>query len=361
MPVMSVAQAVERKGMINQFIGSVLKEGEDYGKIPGAGDKKVLLKPGAEKLCSIFGLSVTYSEDKIVEDWTGEDHGGEPLFYYSYRAQLSRGDRFMGEAIGSCNTWETKYRYRWVPEEVAKQRPDFDKLPKRGGRTSKFEPDFAIDKKETGGQYGKPAEYWAMFDAAIRDGSAKQIEKMMGKKKFWGWEVTMDQTQYRIPSPDVSDSINTCQKMAQKRGLVSAVLVVTNCSDSFTPDMEDFADHEPSTPFDTPEQAKRAERNESKQAQTVETGSFNGKRPLPTTMLASFERIQKNRGAFVSVCEAIQTRMIEAHGRPGDDAYMAVCEGFSRKYPSGTTDINAFREVLIDLYEAGENLEGVTK
>ena len=40
--------------------------------------------------------------------------------------------------------------------------------------TQKFEPNFALDKKETTGQYGKPAEYWAMFEAAIRDKDGPQ-------------------------------------------------------------------------------------------------------------------------------------------------------------------------------------------
>src|SRR6266704_6506617 len=66
MPVFSVDQAVERKQMVNQFISKVLIEGEDFGNIPGGQKKKVLLKPGAEKLCSIFGLTPCYNEDKII-------------------------------------------------------------------------------------------------------------------------------------------------------------------------------------------------------------------------------------------------------------------------------------------------------
>ncbi len=243
MPVFSVEQAIERKQMVNQFIGRVLIESEDYGAIPGASKKKVLLKPGAEKLCSIFGLTPSYNEDKIIEDWTGADHGGEPLFYYSYRCQLSRGGRFMGEAIGSCNSWESKYRYRWVGEEIASQREDFERLPKRGGTKTMFEPTFAIDKAETTGKYGKPAEYWQRWNDAIDSGEAKVGKKMMGKKEFAGYFLTMDETQYRIPNPEVPDTINTCQKMAQKRALVAAVLVVTNCSDAFTQDIEDFEQH----------------------------------------------------------------------------------------------------------------------
>lgn len=353
MPVFTVAQAVERKQMVNQFIGQVLRESEDYGKIPGAGEKKVLLKPGAEKLCSIFGLSVTYAEDKIIEDWTGAEHGGEPLFYYSYRCQLSRGGLFMGEAIGSCNSWESKYRYRWVPEEIAKQRPDFASLIARGGVTTKFEPEFAIDKKETGGQYGKPAEYWASWDEAIRSGKAKRAKKVMGKREFDGWEMQLDQKQFRVPNPDVSDAINTCQKMAQKRALVAAVLVVTNCSDAFTQDMEDFETPAPSAAFSTPFDEPRADGATGPTAPS--------KRPMPIEILALFEKVQKNIRAFNEVCTELADRMISKAGARGEATYSKVCESFTARYPKGSQDINVLREIMIDLYEANLALDKETK
>lgn len=353
-PVFTVAQAVERKGMVNQFIGQVLRESEDFGAIPGAGTKKVLLKPGAEKLCSIFGLSPQYVEDKIVEDWTGEAHAGESLFYYSYRCQLLRGSKFMGEAIGSCNSWESKYRYRWVPKEAAIGRADFDKLVKRGGVVRKFEPNFALDKKETSGQYGKPAEYWAMFEQAIKESRAKNVSRKMGKKEFDGWEIEMDQEQFRIPNPDVADAINTCQKMAQKRALVAAVLVVTNCSDAFTQDVEDFdfGHSDPATPLDSTEQKKVATSETKQPEQSI-------KRPMPVEFLTHYERILKNRTSFASVCEKISSSMVDQFGDAGSDAYVTVADAFARKFPKGTNNTDDMRECLIDLWEAAENLTSI--
>ncbi len=254
MPILSVQKAVERKGMMNEFINKVLKEGDDYGKMPGdsrTDAKKVLFKPGAEKLCSIFGMAPQYLEDKIVEDWTGDAHDGEPLFYYSYRCQLMRGDRFMGEAIGSANSWEVKYRYRWVPDS---QIPDgVTPSATKGGKGFEFQ--FAIDKAETAGQYGKPAEYWQRYRNAIEDGTAEPSKKQTKNgKELQGWLI--DQTLYRIPNPDVADIINTLQKMAQKRALVAAVLVVTNCSDAFTQDVEDFGEA-PAPEHPAPTEEKR--------------------------------------------------------------------------------------------------------
>jgi len=179
MPLLTVDQAVQRKSQINDFIGKVLREGSDgdgdYGVIPGS-KKKVLLKSGAEKLCSIFGMAPTYEAVQVIEDWTGKEHDGEPLFYYEYRCQLSRGGKFMGEAIGSCNTWESKYRWRWVkrddvPFSLAQTDEEMDALPARRGTVVEFA--FAIDKAETGGQYGKPAEYWQRWKEAIASGEAR--------------------------------------------------------------------------------------------------------------------------------------------------------------------------------------------
>src|SRR5271165_3562399 len=91
MPAMSIQQSVQRFGQIAEFVRGVMKEGVDFGKIPGT-SKNTLLKPGAEKLCTLFGLTKRFVEVRAIEDWSGEAHGGEPLFYYVYRCQLLRHD-----------------------------------------------------------------------------------------------------------------------------------------------------------------------------------------------------------------------------------------------------------------------------
>lgn len=47
---------------------------------------------------------------------------------------------------------------------------------------------------------------------------------------------------YGKPNPRIYDCVNTIAKMAQKRSLLSAVLVATGASELFTMDMEDFAE-----------------------------------------------------------------------------------------------------------------------
>ena len=234
----SLLTAIERRNMIVEAMRlDVMVKDKDFGTIPGT-DKPTLLKPGAEKLCTLFGLSVEKPE--IIEkeqDWTGKDHGGEPFFYYLFCQRLTRNGETVAAQMGSCNSWEKKYRYRWVPQHELPPGLDTSGLQKKGGKISEFA--FAVDKAETGGKYGKPAAYWQAFKDAIADGTARSIRK---KKRDGGesegWEI--DGTLYRLPNPDVADSVNAILKMAQKRALIASTLVATNASEFFTQDVEDM-------------------------------------------------------------------------------------------------------------------------
>lgn len=236
LPSMSMHQAMNRYNSVLEFTQTIMKDGKDYGKIPGS-DKPSLLKPGAEKLCSFFGLTPKMVIVEKEEDWTGADHGGECFFYYHYRVQLWKGDYLLGEGDGSCNSMESKYRYRWVQEDQVPIGLNKQSLKRRGGRIS--EPKFAVDKAETGGQYGKPMEHWQAFRDAISNGTATVINK---PKKAGGtmeaWEI--DSTLLRVPNPDIADQVNSIQKMAYKRALVAVVLIVCNASEYYTQDLEDM-------------------------------------------------------------------------------------------------------------------------
>jgi hypothetical protein len=140
---------------------------------------------------------------------------------------------------GSCNSWEAKYRYRWVAEEQVPDDLDPTRLPKRGVRRTLCEFDFAIERAETSGTYGKPAEHWQRMRDAIRSGTARAVEKFTRRGKSVAWEIDVDTALYRIPNPDVAEVVNTIQKMAQKRALVAATLIATSASEFFTQDVED--------------------------------------------------------------------------------------------------------------------------
>ena len=208
MPVMDIESAIDRRNAIVEFVAGIMEEDRDFGKIPGT-TKPTLLKPGAEKLTTFFGLSPRFSIEEKDLDWTGEHHGHEPFFYFQYKCQLWRGDLLAGEGLGSCNSWEKKYRYRLESKGC----------PKCGG-------DFIIKGKE---EYGGG---WLCF--AKKGGC--------GQKWPDGAVEIEDQKTGMILNDNPSDLVNTIDKMSQKRALVAATLIAVNASEFFTQDMEDIVD-----------------------------------------------------------------------------------------------------------------------
>lgn len=206
-PAASLAQMRERYTMFGDFVRDVLHKGIDFEVIPGT-DKPSLVKPGAEKLAAMFGLTPRFIMVRATEDWTGAEHNGEPFFYYVYRCELFRQDAFIGSCEGSCNSWEKKYRYR------AGER----KCPTCGKAT------IIKGKAEYGGG-------WICF--AKKGGCG-------AKFKEGATEIESQQTGL-VPNTDIADQVNTIQKMAQKRAFVGAVLIATNASEYFTQDVEEMA------------------------------------------------------------------------------------------------------------------------
>jgi hypothetical protein len=206
MPAMTIESAVDRFNSLVEFVSRVLRKDVDYGVIPGTG-KPTLLKPGAEKLTTFFGLSTRFQLIERIEDWSGAGHGGEPFFYYMYRCQLSRGDLLIAESDGSCNSRESKYRYR----EAQRVCPDCKQA--------------AIIK-------GKE-EYGGGYICFKKKGGC-------GAKFSNGDPAIEGQPIGRVPNPDIADQVNTIQKMAQKRSLIAATLLAVNASEFFTQDVEDM-------------------------------------------------------------------------------------------------------------------------
>jgi len=202
----TLEEAQKRLDDFKKFIASQMIDGEDYGKIPGV-NKPSLLKPGAEKLCNIFGFAPHFEELRAVEDWD------KPLFYYVYRCTLTnkRTGIVESDCTGSCNSWEDRYHYR---------------------RASRLCP-----------QCGEAAIIKSKYDDAgwycfpKKNGCGAKFED--------GDESIEDQEVGKVPNEDPFSIINTLQKMAQKRALVGAVLNATRASGSFTQDVEDLPEMPP--------------------------------------------------------------------------------------------------------------------
>ena len=123
LPAMSMEVALARRAAIVEFTRKIMVRDQDFGEISGTG-KPTLLKPGAEKLCNFFGLEPEFTPVVDEIDWTGAQHGGETFCYVRYRCRLLRQGRIPGVGEGSCNSWESRYRYRWVStESVSRRRP----------------------------------------------------------------------------------------------------------------------------------------------------------------------------------------------------------------------------------------------
>jgi hypothetical protein len=228
MPVLTIKQAVERRKAIVDFTQQVMILGTDYGVIPGT-QEPTLFKPGAEKLCTLFGLTSRFIIVTAVEDWTGADHEGEPFFYFVYRCQLSRDGHHIAEGDGSCNSWESKYRYRNAQR----------KCPACNQAT------IIKGKAEYGGG-------WVCHKT--RGGCGAKYPE--GDTRIEGQQLG------RVANMDVADQVNTLQKMAQKRALIGATLLAVNASEFFTQDLEDRA---------TPEKADG--KVESEKATTTQRGN----------------------------------------------------------------------------------------
>lgn len=176
----------------DKFVNEMLKDGVDYGVIPGV-EKPTLLKPGAEKLEKFFFLrSKKTLMNKEITD------GGKYVSYTYQTCVFNRAGQIVATCEGTCNSKEKKYRYITV-----------------------FDNQATPDQKVQG-----------------------KLEERKSKK---GGTYKV----YVIEKTDCYDLENTIMKMAQKRSYVGAILEATNSSSRFTQDVEDmdivnYGDH--STP-----------------------------------------------------------------------------------------------------------------
>lgn len=215
---LTVADLQHRQHLIQQVMREVMIAGHHYGEIPGTDGKQALLKSGAEKLCATFMLapSFTVKERDL------------PNGHREYRADCTlthiTTGVVAGMATGSCSTMESKYRWRLASR----------KCPECGSE--------AIRKSKKGGGFfcwGRLGGCGAEFP----EGEKRIISQALG----------------RAENPDIADAYNTVLKMATKRALVAATLVVTGASDMFeTEEADDEEDRERPQAKRTPPAATKA-------------------------------------------------------------------------------------------------------
>lgn len=199
---LSSSQVLAGLNAIRGVMKDCMVEKQDYGKVPGCGDKPGLFQPGAQKLSMMFQLNPEVREE-VITDY--------PNFHRGYRliVRVTNGLKFA-DGVGECSTMESRYRYRNASP----------KCPSCGKET------VIKGKAEYGGGwvcYGKKGgcgSKWA-------DGTeqAKTFESDGGKTE----------------NENPADCWNTVRKMAFKRAFVHAIINATNTSELWSQDLEDLA------------------------------------------------------------------------------------------------------------------------
>ena len=98
-----VQQSMEKINQFQQVIQSQLVEGLDYGQAFYGSSKPSLLKPGAEKILMLLGLSSEYEIIEKIQDYE------EGFFAYTIRCILTKNGIVVTEGLGHCNSKEKKY------------------------------------------------------------------------------------------------------------------------------------------------------------------------------------------------------------------------------------------------------------
>lgn len=192
---------------IARVVREYLIENEDYGKIPGT-PKPTLLKPGAEKLCDLYGFSQTFEVTHRVEEWSRPSLTGEgtfPFIHYEVRCDLLRRSdgRLVSSGVGSCNSMEAKYRWR----------------------------DDKLRCPECGMELRRSKQAAEFYCWAAKGGCGAKYPLSLAEGKVLG----------KVENTDVADQVNTILKMASKRALIDATLHATRSSGLLTQDIEDGA------------------------------------------------------------------------------------------------------------------------
>lgn len=159
---------------------TVMKKGIDYDIILGT-PKPTLLKPGAELLVRVFNLVPDTQITNRIEKFDCD------IPYFQYDAECALTNKYgayLGNGLGSSNSGEPSYAFKWV-----------------------FESDLPAILKE--------------------------------KKDELRSEAVNGRISYQIESSrtDIFGAVNAIQKRAKKRAFVDAVLGLTGVSRVFTQDL----------------------------------------------------------------------------------------------------------------------------
>lgn len=222
---------------VQQVMKAVMKPNLHYGSIPGAGDKKMLLKPGAELLALTFHIAPSFR----VEDLS--DHDSVRYRVVCVGAHQSTGI-VLGEGLGEASSNEEKYRWR---NAVCDE--EFNETPE--------------DRRRVKWQRGRDGAY-----------QRKQI---------------------RTVPADVG---NTVLKMAVKRAQVAMTINVTAAGDIFGQDLEDMPPEIVETLTEHDREAAPRGKPETRAPQARSASTGNGGKGYATEKQVAFVQRRLNESGL---------------------------------------------------------------
>lgn len=169
----------DRINKIHKLAKSVMRNGIHFGTIPGCGDRKSLLLPGAQVLKASFKIASRY----IIEDLSTP---GEKTFRVSAEIFDQGNGTVLGYGVGECSSNEEKFAWR----------------------------------------------------KAVCDEEFAATPENLKRIKFSQWNGKVTQTKQIRTNP--ADVANTVLKMATKRADIHGTINVTSASEVFTQDLEDL-------------------------------------------------------------------------------------------------------------------------
>ncbi len=188
---------------VKQVMVREMKEGQDYGKIPGCGDKPGLFQPGAQKLLLAFQLT-PHVKKEVLRELPHPSIFGHREYEFTICVQSKTGREWDG--VGTCSTFESKYRYR-----------------KSSRKCPRCEKETILKSKNVG-------EGWFCWRKKGGCGATFALSD----------PTITGQEEGKADNENPAEFWNTVRKMAFKRAIVHASINATNTSELWSQDLEDL-------------------------------------------------------------------------------------------------------------------------
>lgn len=257
----AISETIQSLEIVREFIFNALKEGRehDFGTVPGCGKKKVLLQPGAQKICMFLNVHPDYAIQRIPFP----DHPGHVEYIVTTKLKSRETDKIVGEGVGSCSSLEKKYRYR-KSGRVCPQCKEPVVRPGKGGG-------YYCDSKSGG-----------CGTNFTRDNK----------------QITSQQVEGQSENPDIADVYNTVLKMAKKRSFVDGTLSLSCISDYFTQDLDD--DVRDGSEDRNPGQGQKQQSNQGSRSNQSNQQKTDSKKQAPKTETSNDWRTTGQGKAWLS-------------------------------------------------------------